>query len=112
MDAVQLAGKEDREMTLTLLRRGKETSVEVKPVERKQVVKMFGGVHGNGFQIEKIGPGILMEAEAEVGEMDEAMKMIREQVEQMIQQNRKEIRGVQKEAGDSIELPKAERDDK
>ncbi|MEM9410862.1 MAG: PDZ domain-containing protein, partial [Planctomycetota bacterium] len=38
VEAVQAAGKEDRELSLTMIRKGKELGVELKPIERKSVV--------------------------------------------------------------------------
>ena len=68
VDAVQQAGEEDRELSLTLIRRGNEIGIEVKPVERKGIGQgfdkrwFFPDGEAN-FQFEKFGPGVIFDAE-------------------------------------------------
>lgn len=61
--AVEKAGNEDRDLSLTLLRRGKEMSVDMKPVERKNLQR--GGnilaMPGARIDIEEFGPGVVFE---------------------------------------------------
>ena len=68
ISAVEKAGKEDRDLTLTLLRRGKELSVDVKPVERTNLQQ--GGnilaLPGARIDIEEFGPGVVFEPQMEL----------------------------------------------
>ena len=64
--AVQAAGKENRELSITLLRKGKELGVDMKPVERKSVVTKWRGklpVEGLDFKFEEFGPGFVIQDE-------------------------------------------------
>ena len=90
VDAVQLAGKEKRELTVTLVRGGKEKSVEVSPVERKGMgVRVLEGFPGaNEFRFEKIGPGFVFEddkmgAEKIMERFKELDAKMRQQLEDM-----------------------------
>ena len=63
VSVVEQAGKAGRELTLTLLRRGKELAIDVKPVERTELQR--GGnilaMPGARIDIEAFGPGIIFE---------------------------------------------------
>ncbi len=62
VEAVGLAGKENRELTLTFLRRGKEKTADVKPVERK-LATWQAGFPGMSVDIEEFGPAIVFDRE-------------------------------------------------
>ena len=66
---VQEAGKDERKLTLRLLRRGEEQAVEVEPVERAGFLKngknMFF-VPGNRLIVEDFGPGFVFENDIEL----------------------------------------------
>ena len=85
--AVQLAGKEDRPITITILRSGKETSVEVKPIERKMI--QAGGFEGfpsaHQFRFEKIGPGFVMGDEKNMGDLFKRFEALDAQIQRQME---------------------------
>jgi hypothetical protein len=108
VDAVQQAGKEDREIALRLIRRGKEIELNVKPVERpssgvgKALVLPEGKLE---FQFERIGPGVLLQAEQS---MPEGLLDRFEEIDDKIQARMEELEKLKEELR---EWKKKDRDD-
>jgi hypothetical protein len=83
---VENAGEEDREITLTIVRQGNETTATVTPEERPENSRPeMGGFRfalpRGEFQVERMGPGIIMGGGN--GDMENAIKQMREQMQQM-----------------------------
>lgn len=96
-DLIQVAGKDKSKISITLLRAGKEVSVEVTPTERPagnwNVIEAPGGTPfppNADFQFRRLAPGVIMGSGFEEShkQMEEQMKAVREQMEQL----RKEMR--------------------
>ena len=100
--AVQRAGKEEAEISLTVIRRGKEIGIDVSPVERpagEQMILPDGfrgrldllpGFEGNApfdFQFKQMGPGVILGPDFNRDDfhkrMQEQMKEMQEEIEQM-----------------------------
>ena len=105
VEAVQTAGKEKSEISLTIIRAGKEIGVDVSPVERPES-PMIGGMpnifsalpneNGGAFkmQFRQMGPGVIMggnldqdfhiEIEKQMKEVEARMESLRKQLEQQL----------------------------
>ena len=102
VDVVQRAGKEESEISLTVIRKGKEIGIDVSPVERpageqmvlpdgfKGVVEMLPRFEGNApfdFQFKQMGPGVIMGPDFNRDDfhkrMQEQMKDMQEEIEKM-----------------------------
>ncbi len=97
IDAVQLAGNEDRAVTLTLIRRGKELGIDVKPIERKtrlrgQLMPQAGEAAGDGefkfeMRVEEFGPGLIFDAEQQMpADILEKMEAIDERIKERMEE--------------------------
>jgi hypothetical protein len=90
--AVDGAGKEKRSISITLVRGGKEQSVTVEPVERPE--EQFGfhwrdGDQLQGLQLDRIGPGIIMDEKFDgdfAGQFEDMRAQLKEQMDKMNQQ--------------------------
>lgn len=107
---VQLAGKEKAEISMTVIRRGKEITVAVTPVERPEVEVWSGGgsprmmhVFPNlkgknfSFKLKKLEPGVIfsgdfdnkfstemkMDFDVQLKEMQEQMEALQKQMQKM-----------------------------
>lgn len=99
VEAVQKAGEEDREISLTLVRRGKEIGVDVKPAERKQQggANQFRFSPDGGeldFQFEKIGPGFIFDND---NQMPERLLERMEQIDERIRRQMEDLTDLQEE---------------
>ena len=104
-EIVQASGKDKEAISLTLLRSGKEISIDVTPVKRPASafaghpgMRAFVVPHGNNFdmQFRQLGPGIIMGPEIHQQmqqDMEEQMKAMREQMEQLRNDMRKQFEG-------------------
>lgn len=92
--AVEAAGEEDRAISLTLIREGEEKNVKVKPTERPEMeIEAQGFAPAvNNFQIQRFGPGIILEQEEDMQEviknLREEMSKMRSEMEQMMERDR------------------------
>lgn len=96
-EIVQAAGNDNQSVTLTLVRRGNEMSVELKPVKRQQLKSRWRFDSGPGlfvpdqvgqnFELERVGPGLLFEAEQMVpADMLKRMESLEERIQQRMQE--------------------------
>lgn len=111
VEVVQRAGKENAQVSLTVIRAGKETGIDVTPVKRPDstvvegMPKMFNAfpdLEGRGFnmQFRQMGPGLIVgedmegdfqiEFEKEMQEMEARMDALRKQMEQQLQEQLKQ----------------------
>lgn len=87
--AVTDAGENDRAMKLQLIRRGKEMTVEVKPVERPGAGEMKGAwrgmvVPGRGvnLDVQELGPGIILDLDDDLSEeVEQQLKVVNEDIQ-------------------------------
>ena len=101
IEAVQKAGKEEKPLSLTLLRAGKEISVEVTPTERpagllgnqmifEPNIRVLPKLDGKfEFKFDDMGPGILIDRQLDEDmrqSIEEQMKAMQEQAAQMQKQ--------------------------
>jgi len=59
MEVVNVAGEEDKALSIKVVRRGEEIEVELKPTIRQNSGSRFE--FGPNFQFERVGPGVLFE---------------------------------------------------
>ena len=102
---MQTAGKEKIEISLTIIRAGKEIGVDVSPVERPEsptiggmpnIFRAFPDANGGGFkmQFRQMGPGLIMggnldqdfhiEFEKQLKEVEARMESLRKQLEEQL----------------------------
>jgi hypothetical protein len=111
-EAVQAAGKDDRQINLTLLRRGAEIQLNVKPIERKiaRTIRPFvRGPANLDLKVERFGPGLVFGDEQERNQ-DEIMKHL-ESVEKQIKAHMEEMSRLQEELRNALPQLKT-KDDK
>ena len=105
VEAVQTAGKEKSEISLTIIRAGKEIGVDVSPVERPEspmiggmpnIFRAFPDENGGGFkmQFRQMGPGLIMgenmdqdfhvQFEKQMKEVEARMESLRKQLEEQL----------------------------
>ena len=80
--AIQTAGTDEQELSITLQRKGKEIGVTVVPVKRAKLGAASGGlIHpGFKFQLDEIGPGIIL------GDKDEMLEGIIKRMDELDEQ--------------------------
>ena len=108
--AVQDAGAAEQNLSVTLLRRGKEIGVTVKPVEREQLGPAVGGLFQPGFdvQFEEFGPGLILSGENLVlpagkdAVMEDLMKRI-EELDSQFQQRMDDFMILRDELNDAMQ---------
>lgn len=94
--SVELAGKEDRAFSLALIRAGAEERVEVSPVKRPEnqipTVKGFRMDPGARFQIQQMGPGLILGQDDDLQEtvqrLRDEMRKMREDMKQMMERDK------------------------
>jgi len=99
-DVIKTAGKEKTKISLTLLRAGKEMSVDVTPIERpagafSAIGMMPGGMlpPNVDFKFRRLAPGVIMGSgfEDTHKQMELDMKAMREQMQKMQQEMREQF---------------------
>ncbi len=113
--AVKEAGENDRAIQFQLVRRGKEMTIEVKPIERPGAEAAVGNWRGLiapgrgvNLDVQELGPGIILDLDDDLSEeleqhlkaanenIQQTMKVQLQQMEQQMQQLQKQMQQLRK----------------
>jgi hypothetical protein len=110
-DVVQKIGKEEGEISLTLIRAGKEQTVNVSPVQRPAnafnapQAFVFPNMGANKFQFRRMGPGVIIGPEFDMNmprDFHAEMDKVREQMDKLRNEMKQQFQQLEKEDGDNF----------
>ena len=105
VSAVQAAGNDKNELSLTLLRKGKEIGVALTPVERKSLApQATGGIFQPGFKMElqEFGPGFII-GDQDRNALIDGMQKRMDQIDEQFKLRFDELQSLREELNDAIQ---------
>lgn len=95
IEAVQKSGESKSALSITLIRRGKETTAEVRPIERpRSAIGLNLFPNDMNFQFRQFGPGVVIGGDMDAS-FQEQIEQMRDRMRQMEQQFQQQLQDFQ-----------------